>query len=69
MQADDFFSAREGLRKLLNTFRKAGHDLGMSESELAGLSSATAALDGPVTVMVIGAEGSGKTSLIETLLG
>ncbi len=69
MQADDFFSAREGLRKLLNTFRKAGHDLGMSESELAGLSSAAAALDGPVAVMVIGAEGSGKTSLIETLLG
>jgi len=69
MQADDFFSAREGLRRLLTTFREAGHDLGMPESELAGLSSASAALDSPLVVMVIGAEGSGKTSLIETLLG
>ncbi|MDE0571563.1 MAG: hypothetical protein OSB44_12830, partial [Verrucomicrobiales bacterium] len=69
MQADDFFSTREGLRKLLTTFREAGHDLGMPESELAGLSSASAALDSPLTVMVLGAKGSGKTSLIETLLG
>jgi hypothetical protein len=69
MQADDFFSAREGLRRLLTTFREAGHDLGMAESELAGLSSAAAALDSPLVVMVIGAKGSGKTSLIETLLG
>lgn len=69
MQADDFFSAREGLRKLLTTFREAGHDLGMPESELAGLSSAAAALDSPLIVMVLGAKGCGKTSLIETLLG
>ena len=69
MQADDFFSAREGLRRLLTTFREAGHDLGMAEIELAGLSSAAAALDSPLVVMVIGAKGSGKTSLIETLLG
>ena len=68
MQADDYFSTREGLRKLLTTFREAGHDLGMPEFELAGLSSASAALDSPLTVMVLGAKGSGKTSLIETLL-
>ena len=41
----------------------------MAETELAGLSSAAAALDSPLVVMVIGAKGSGKTSLIETLLG
>ena len=69
MQADDFFSNREGLRKVLTTFRETGHDLGMPESELAGLSSAAAALDSPLIVMLIGAKGSGKTSLIETLLG
>ena len=69
MQADDFFSNREGLRKILTTFRETGHDLGMPESELAGLSSAAAALDSPLIVMLIGAKGSGKTSLIETLLG
>ena len=69
MQADDFFSAREGLRKILTTFREAGYDLGMPESELAGLSSAAAALDSSLIVMVLGAKGCGKTSLIETLLG
>ncbi len=69
MQADDFFFAREGLRKILTTFREAGHDLGLPESELAGLNSAAAALDSPLIVMVLGAKGCGKTSLIETLLG
>ena len=64
MQSKDLFSSHLGLRELLITFRQAGMDLNVSGSELSGLLSSAHALADPITILILGNEGSGKTSFI-----
>ncbi|MFL2436907.1 MAG: GTPase domain-containing protein [Verrucomicrobiales bacterium] len=64
MQSKDLFSSHIGLRELLITFRQAGMDLNVSGYELSGLLSSAHALADPITILILGNEGSGKSSFI-----
>ena len=64
MQSKDLFSSHIGLRELLITFRQAGIDLNVSGYQLSGLLSSAHALADPITILILGNEGSGKSSFI-----
>ena len=68
MKAKDLFSSHSGLRDLLITFRKAGRDLNVNEADLAGLMSSAFALSEPITFLILGNEGCGKSSFIGRMI-